>query len=688
MRRWFARLFANIARRLSLKIDNTPEVLAENRILKRLVADQFDASAREQSRREQWERVAELIEARAMAGAGPWRVPDKVLEETDRLITYASQRIDQNIPRPGGIAVREAMPIIAQGATGDIELALQNVEWRREVNLSWLEFSRWGIQQLILISRLQFIKHPWIQRGINVTASYVFGRGVEVSSEDDDANDVIADFAQRNKKILGQAALSDLHKQLMYDGQVFYCFFADDIHSGEVDVRTIDATEIQEIITDPDDTDCHQYYRRKWTSRKFVASSGMVSTVNDQDAYYPALKYAMDNPGGLLDEIGGVKVMTDCPVLMQKGGVGVGKWLFDTPKVYAALEWARNGTRMLQADLTTRLALSQIAMTLTTKGGQQALEGAKTALGTTVGPTSNLYDMNPPAVSGATFGSGPGTTLAAFDTRGAIRDPKDVAEYRNMVACVFEIPPTFLADMETSNLSTAQTLDRPTELAMMEKQERWRETLVTIYTYVLQVSQGATNGKLRESKDKKVVEMARTTKPNGQRVYVREASQSQPDDQIQIKVIFPAIREGDMPANVTAIAEAMTLGNTQGQVVGIDEKTGVMALAEELGLENYQDVLDKQYPKKIFGKPGKPGYDPNRTLPPPKPPAAPAAVHPPNPPAPPHDPNAPAAPAPAAPAKTTEAVNRLLGAILRLKEKRNAVHKREEGPGHHQREND
>jgi transketolase len=42
------------------------------------------------------------------------------------------------------------------------------------------------------------------------------------------------------------------------------------------------------------------------------------------------------------------------------------------------------------------------------------------------------------------------------------------------------VPETFLADVSTGNLATATTLDRPTELVFMEKQEAWREDLTII----------------------------------------------------------------------------------------------------------------------------------------------------------------------------------------------------------------
>jgi hypothetical protein len=673
MRRWFAQLFANISRRLSIKIDRTPEVLAENRLMRRYLADNSRAFAEEQQKREYLERVSELVEARRMGGVGPWRVDDAVLAETDHLISVATSKTISR--EPGGIAVRESSPVTQAGATGDIELALQNVEWRREINLSWLEFSRWGIQQIILISRLYYIKNPMIQRGINVTANYVFGRGVEVMSEDDDANEVMKDAVERNKKVLGQAALSDLHKRLQYDGQVFYCFFPDPINTGKTSIRTIDATEMFEIVTDPDDTDQHWFYLRKWTSRIVDPKTG-TPTTKTMEAYYPALNY--EPAAGIAVTFAGKPVMRNTPVLMQKGGVGIGKWHFDTPKAYAALDWAKNGRRLLEADLTTRLSLSQITMQLTTKGGQQALEGAKQELGTTIGPTSNLWDMNPPAVSGGIFASGPGTTLSAFNTSGAIRDPSDVAEYRNMVAIVFEIPPTFLGDMETSNLATATTLDRPTELAMIEKQERWRETLITIYTYILKVDQGAESGRLKEAKSKlRIVECKRIRKPNGDWVY--EASQGQPDDQIQLKCTFPAIREGDMPANVVAITDAMTLQNKGGQVVGIDEREGVKLLYEQLGKTDAQELLDKQYPPQAIGVKGTPGYipkyDPNRTkalLTPPVPKAVPGPGGVPQAPGgqvPAPGQNAPAPVAPAPPAKAAEALGRLIEALKHVDDK-------------------
>lgn len=527
--------------------------------------------------REQSEDDGELREALAMAGP-TWQMPTVV-------------------NGPGGKVLREA--IDATGAYGDVELALQNAEWRREVNGSWTEFSRWGIQQIMLISRLYFIKNPMIQRGINVSAQYVFGRGVEITSTDESANQVIKDFLKRNERVLGQVALQDLDRRKYYDGNLFFALHSDPRDTGEVNIRTIDALEIQEIVSDPDDTDLPQYYRRQWVKKSFDYRSGAVSYTTIT-AWYPALGY---DPADKPATIGSYDVMWDVPIYHRKCG-GVGKWQFGVPLVYAALDWAKAQRRMLESFATIRMSLAQISMTLTTKGGQQALAGMKDQLSTTAGPNSSWLDRNPTAVDGSVFASGPGTKLEAFNTTGAGGDPSQVREFKLMVAMVFGIPESFFSDMNTSNLATATSLDRPTELGFMAKQEEWREDLAIMITYALRMSVTGPSGKLREALKARsipvtipIVEAARKRGTNNKMVY--EAAS---DAAIEVVVNFPTIMESDVPAQVNAIVAAYMGGQ------GIDQKEAVRLLGQQVDIENNEDVLEMQYPSE-----GPDAYNPLRT---------------------------------------------------------------------------
>jgi hypothetical protein len=530
-----------------------------------------EAQARDNARAlDNAEWVAEMREALEMSGAGPWLPNAGARSEASRQ------------------ALRETSPISSQGAFGDIELALQNVEWRREMNLSLTEFSRWGIQQIILISRLYYIKNPLVRRLVDVCAAYVFARGVEVSSTDETANKVLDDFMERNKSVVGINALIRQERAKDTDGNLFLALFSDPFSRGTVAARWIDATEIQEIVTDPDDSETTWYFRRVWTQRQFNTATG-ASELTATSAWYPALGYdPVDKP----QTIGERPVLWGCRVLHRKCG-SVGQWLFGCPRIYPALDWAKAARRYLEAAATVAASLAQFSLTLTTKGGQAALEGVKQQLQTTVSatPGNSLWDKNPTANNASMFASGPGTKLEAFKTSGAGLDPEKVRDYKLMVAMVKGIPETFLGDTKTGNLATAASLDRPTETVFLQAQEEWIEDLTTVAKYVLSVSLGAASGRLRES----------IADPAGVRIIsAREASTGVAPGTIEVKVTFPSIREGDVPAQINAIVDAMTLANKGGQIVGIDEKEGVRKLGELVGLENNDEIVEAMYPEKKY----------------------------------------------------------------------------------------
>jgi hypothetical protein len=564
------------------------------------------------------EMASEMVEARMMCGSGPaYAMPGPALIQE-------ANRVMLRIQEAALSGLRETIPVSAIGAFGDIELALQNVDWRREINLSWLEFSRWGIQQIILISRLYYVKQPLLRRAIDVVAAYVFGRGVEITSTNTTANDVLQDFFERNRHTFGPTALLATQRAKSMDGNLFWVFFCDTAESGKVDARRIDATEIQEIITDPNDSDKEQLFKRIWTNTQFDPSTGSTSRVQ-QIAWYPALGYV--KPPGIGETIGVDPVYWDSPILHRKSG-GIAKWHFGCPEGYPALEWVKTAARYMQSCATLAASHAQIAWDITTKGGQGAIEGTKRQLQTQVNtsPGNSLWDTNPTPVIASQLAHGPGTQWEMVNSRGKSLDPKEGLTYNVYIGNVFGIPPTWLGDMETSNLSTATTLDRPTELGMRARQMEWEDDLVTISKFVLSVSAGATSGKLRESLGAgnvvSITEAPRKTLPNGLRVYDEKAPPKA--NEIQVRVTFPAIREGDMPAIIAAIATAMTLENKGGQIVGIDEREGVRLLFETLGVEDPEEILDKMYPETPSGVKGTPGYepayDPSRTkadLPPP-----------------------------------------------------------------------
>jgi hypothetical protein len=652
LRRWLAGAYRKLT---------PPKPPPDPRLVQALDIATRELATRERDdtlRRDRWlEFVGEMIEARRMGGSGPWAQSETAMTESNRLMRIAEAVASGGALEP--ISVEEAQLPGAIGAFGDIELALQNVDWRREINFSWLEFSRWGIQQIILISRLYYIKNPLIRRLTDVCAAYVFARGVEVTTNNDAANEVLDEFWLDNAAVFGHVARIRTERSKDLDGNIFWVFFSDKSDGGKTKCRLIDPVEIQEIFCNPEDGDTEWYYRRCWTET-IMDASGRQST-RGREAWYPALNYC---PTGAtkLTIIGSHPVIWDAPVYHRKCGT-VGKWRFGCPRAYPALDWAKETRRYLEACAAVAQTLGQFALQFETKGGEQAIQGIKQQMATTVGPQTQIWDTNPPAIPGASWISGPGTEVSAFKTQGAGLDPEKCRQYKLMVCMVWGVPESFLGDIASGNLATATSLDRPTETVMLEKQQEWVEDLRVISTYVLSVNRSAPSGKLKEALTKlgdkeanvKILECRKKFLPNGRQVYEAFTSNT---SNIEIKVNFPAVREADMPAVVGAVVQAMTLANKGGQIVGIDEKEGVIKLAEHVGIDDPAEMAERMYPSA-----GKDKYDPNRTkedLPAPIPTAPPLSPG-----GKPQDPGGqPAAPpTPAAPAK--EALKKLARNALR-----------------------
>ena len=574
------------------------DLIQENRILDGQLSERANIEAREMAEARQF--LSEMVEAQSMCGSGPWQPGD-----IDAL-AHASPVLREALHLQEAGPVGGAAPL---GAYGMYELLLQTVGWQREINYSRLEFSRWGIQQIILICRLYYLKNPIPRRLVDVIAQYVFARGFDITTDDEDANDAIKDFMWRNAKVFGHVALTAQQRSKTTDGNLFWVMFTDK-GTGEMDVRLIDATEIQEIWTDPDDSDVPQYYQRKWVQRVQDAATGTTST-QAMTAWYPAVGF---EPTDRPPTIQGYEVRWDSPVYHRKVGT-VGKWLFGCPPMYPMVDWAKESRHFLEVCMDVRQALSQISAQVTTKGGQQAIEGWKQQTQTQVGPGSPAYDTNPEAVAGSTLVKGPGTDYKPVVVQGATFSPDDVRWYVIMCCMCLGMPPTFIGDMQTSNLATATSLDRPTETVFLSIQEEWVEDLTVIVSYMLAKSISAPGGKLMEShRGVRVVSAERQIRETiggsrywGFREAAKTKAKAQPD--IEVRVQFPAIREGDIGVLIKAGVEAMTLDNKGGEVVGVDERAGAQWLMETLGFENSAELIDKMYPLTGANK-----YEPNRAL--------------------------------------------------------------------------
>src|SRR5882724_1363908 len=251
----------------------------------------------------------------------------------------------------------------------ELQLDMEDQGYRLMVQRSETEFTRLGLDLIIQSCRLFFLKNPIIRRGVKVSSHYVFGRGVDISSDDEVANQTLQDFFNdpRNAVELGQSALSEANDTLQTDGNIFYAMFPNK-SDGTVQVRSIDALEIREIICDPDDASVVQYYKRAWTHTPFDLPLGTINP-EQRGCYYPALGY---DPPEKPAMIGGYPVMWENPVLHHKDG-GLKKWKFGCPAIYPALDWAVAYKKLLTDYCQKAENLARFGYKATTKGGQKSI---------------------------------------------------------------------------------------------------------------------------------------------------------------------------------------------------------------------------------------------------------------------------------------------------------------------------
>jgi hypothetical protein len=471
----------------------------------------------------------------------------------------------------GALAAPVQTPVELKERLWELELALEDRGWVRETTLAMLEFSRYGVQQLIRISRIYALKNPIIKRGAEICRMYVFGRGIEMRAEDEAANETIQDFLTRNAAELSHIGLANKENSIQTDGALYFGLPANP--QGEITVQTVDALEVMDVLTDPDDTGRVWYYLRHWNQLNIQTASG-TQPGEPKKAWYPSLEYLLSNPKEKPENLGAVPVNWEMPVYRVHGGGSPTKWRWPVPPIYAAIDWARAYKDFLEDWATIQKQLARFAMLVQTSGGPAAIAAYQALLTTTFADAGGTQiERNPPPAVGSAHVSGPDNKIEPFRTAGTQTAPEQARRVLLMAAAAFGMPETFFGDASTGSLATAVSLDRPTELKFKEIQQRWVETLTRILQYVLMVA-GQTPG-----------------------TRMREARAKNPAPQpVEIVVKFPAVLEHDIHAMVQAWVDIATNGGRQGIYAGgIDRRTVVDGMLAEVGYENRTQLLDKIY---------------------------------------------------------------------------------------------
>lgn len=463
-----------------------------------------------------------------------------------------------------------------------LEFAIEDQGWERIGDQINKEFSRSGITMINDAARLFWLKNPLIRRAVLTQANYVFGQGMNISSEDEDVNVVIQSFLDDTKN---KAELTSHQNQMVKEielnlfANIFFVFFTDTL-IGTVKVRTIPEQEIKLIITDPEDSKTPLLYQRIYNLRKFNTKADAFTGSQTITKYYRDWKAT---------ELDLKKVALKADALKDEAviyHVSVNKlsdMQFGVSEVYSAIDWAKVYKSFLEDWVTITKSYAQFAWKLTAKNKTGMLQ-AKAKLNTTL--SSSNTETNPPPVTGSIFTQTEGTKMDPIKTAGATTKADDGDKLVHMVSAATGIFFHYLTgDPSTGNLATAKSMERPMELQFKNRQKLWIDVYTNILNYVIDQSIIASAGKLtggRKKDDPDNIVLA-----NGERM---------------LSITFPDILEKDTKAHIEGILKAATLdgkplaGTIEGKVVA-------RMLLEALGESDIDEMIKKMFPDGVAVQP-------------------------------------------------------------------------------------
>jgi hypothetical protein len=465
---------------------------------------------------------------------------------------------------------------------------MEDIGWRRVQGQTEFDFSPQGLMEIIRFSRFMYLKNPLINHAINIQANYTWGKGASFTGEGV-VGEVVDGILGDPKNLVSLTShqmqwLQDVQQAV--DGNLLISMFTNP-STGRVIFRIIPIEEVLDggdIVRNPNDRFDTWYYKRVWTEQSFDPNTG-ATRPESRTAYYPDWRY---DPDDKPPAIGGKPVFWDAPIYHIKTG-GLGSMAWGVPEMYSALDWAKAVKEDMEAYMALRKALMRYAWMVTTKGGKKGVSAARTRLASTASENAGGAEGNPPAGPAATFiRDMGGAELAPLRTAGAAPSPDEGRRVGLMVSAGTGIPETILyGDADVGNLATAETLDRPTELQMANRQQLWEDTYKDILGYCIRSNIVAPNGRLNGSIEED--EFGRKI------VNILDLDEKGDPISADVKTQFPDVTQRNTQSTITSIIDAATLlGRSSAGTM--PDRTLVELLLRALDVEDVGSVMEDLFP--------------------------------------------------------------------------------------------
>lgn len=473
---------------------------------------------------------------------------------------------------------------VLEESLASVELAREDAGWRSLIFDAQTQFTRQGLRQSAQLARVLALTNPLIRRGLSLRTQYVWGGGVQVAArangksdenpQEQDVNAVVQAFLDDRDtlKVLWSASARIRNERTLgTDGMLATALWTDK-GTGRVRPRIIPNDEIEQIISNPEDTAERWFFLRQYTVQ--VREPGTIAgterlRTETRRILYPSIDY---RPARRPDSFGGIPIEWDAPVAEMDVNRPEG-WDFGTGDAFAALEWARAYSGFLTDWAKYVKALSRIAFRATADKTSKARKAAASERATAGLPAGVPGPRGSETPVGGTVHLGAGQNLERMGSgSGATVDADSGRPLAAMVAATFDVPVTMLLGDPgvTGARATAETLDQPTEFMATMRRDEWADYLRRILGYVIDMAAKAPGGPLKRRRivwdratNSETVELAGDTS--------REITVTWPDlSETPLKELMDAIVAADGTDKVPGVEILKLILHALG-VEGVDE---------------------------------------------------------------------------------------------------------------------
>lgn len=420
----------------------------------------------------------------------------------------------------------------------ELEFALEDQGWTRIGLDSEKEFSPEARKTINKVSRYMWLKNPLIKRAVGLKTDYTWGQGMECSIDDEGLNKELQEFFDdkgNNRSVFGNLVRRKHDQELQLTGNRFFVMHGVKGIDTVPSIRSIPVDQIVEIICNPEDSSEPWFYKRVW----------MIGEV-EKIRYYPDWLLEKKLVSGIDGEITS-KVDWNKPVYHLAVNC-LTDMRYGVSEVFSAMDWSRAYKEFLEDWATIIRALAKFAWRANTKGSKNAA-AMKSKFQSTIGTES--FERNPASPAGSILLQSEGVDFQPIKTSGATTSAEDGRRLLLMVAAATDLPETFFGDANVGNHATAKTLDRPTELMVLGRQELWENVYKDLVHW-----------------------------------YFKWRGKEIPEG-TKINVAFPPVLEHSLMEAMEAYYKASDIGGV------VDKKTLQKLVLTLFGVKDIDDVIDK-----------------------------------------------------------------------------------------------